>query len=886
MPWLTDVLQGQDVVITTTSGERLAGVYSGAESSGLDNHTLKMARRTRQVAHIQVNGTPNAEFTGTGPNHELIVAGGDVASIECANIKLATGPASQQNGSSPQGVTTAVAQTDRCVGFATDTQISGQNSQTFRERELKRWEAPSATDVDLSLGKSSVGEWDQFEANQKKFGVQSTYDELIYTTRIDESRPDHAHQLRNADRIAAEIESGQRGREIPPKDDGGDEEDKYSSVKRDLPRRTAGAYVPPSQRPISGVPTVSGAPFDPAIISSEIKVKSPAGTSAVPPPAAAPVAPVSQTPSTNAPAEVAGPTNQAENPIRATSDAFKQFANTEKLRIRQAQEAQRNNKRQEKNVKLNDLKKFAANFKLKSRVPDDLVPILAKDRDKQVEIQTKAEQAAKEAELRSKDRDADKASSVASSGLPSTMLQTISSPSTQQPPFNIQAQRKGGQQQLHGPQPGQGASPRGPPNGQYQNRQWPRPQPLPPNLRMPSGPQAPTTETPLSPASTTSSRALNVKAQEFVFRPAAHTFAPSGPSPSRQHTTSGVGPTSTPSSQPVPSFFDSKKTRETVPLNTFNDGITFLVSNDYTEEQKKKFVFNGGIPQSYCTQPTWNTTEANANVTHEAAFPRLQPASQGPSPMQTPLPHQMPHQLPQHVMPVQAMPAPNHRQPFYPPQGGHMPGYPGPNMHGQFQQHNSAQNSPRMQHMGSFNGQVPPMPPFHNQGVPGYGSPNPAFRQPMQPGMPHPQGQSKSRFSLRQPRPLTGSKVMRGPPHQGFPPQYPPPPMGGHMMMPNPSAGGYNGGPAPGYSPMLHPAQPQMQFPPHHNQGQFGGGSPRGYPMSQQGSQQGYNMPGPHPMHFQRAMSGGYPPHMTPRQQAAMPHHGSPGMGPVQDEGK
>jgi hypothetical protein len=632
------------------------------------------------------------------------------------------------------------------------------------------------------------------------------------------------------------------------------------------------------------VPTVPGAPFDPAIISTELKVKAPAGTSAAPPAVAAPAA---QTPSIAAPAEAAAPTNQSENHlIRATHDAFKQFATNEKLRIKQAQEAQRNNKRQEKNVKLNDLKKFAANFKLKSRVPDDLVPILAKDRDKQVEIQTKAEQAAKEAELRLKDRDADKASSVASSGPTSNLAPAIPPSSTQQPSFNAPAQRKGVQQQFPGPQPGQASAQRGPPNGQFQNRQWPRPQPLPSNLRMPSGPQPPSTEMPLSPASATSSRALNVKAQEFVFRPAAHTFAPSGPSPTPQHTTSGLGPSPATPSQPAPSFFDSKKSSEVVPLTTLYDGVAFLVSNDYTEEQKKKFVFNGGIPQSYCTPPTWNTTDANLNVTHESAFPRPQPASQGPSPMQTPLPHQMPHQLPQHVMPVQAMPVPTQRQPFYPPQGGHMPGYPGPNMHGQFQQHNSAQNSPRMQHMNSFNGQVPPMPPFQNQGVPGYGSPNPGFRQPMQQGMmPHPQGQSKLPLRPTSKRPLTSSKVMRGPPHQGFPGQYPPPQMGGHMMMPNPSAGGYNG-PAAGYSPMPHPAQPQMQFPPQHNQGQFGGGSPRGYPMSQQGSQQGYNMPGPHPMQFQRAMSGGYPPHMTPRQQAAMPHHGSPGMGPAQDEGK
>lgn len=849
-----------------------------------------MARRSKQATQAQANGTSHGDFIGTGPNHELVVPGEDVTSIDCRNVKLATGPVSQQNGLLSQTTMSPRLRTDDhlgSAGFATDTQISGQKSQTFRERELQRWQADPATDVDLTFGQSSVGDWDQFAANQKKFGVESTYDELQYTTAIDESRL-NAKQLRDAERIAAEIESGQRGKGVQYNDDGGDEEDKYSSVKRDLPKRAAGAYVPPSQRPMSGLPTVSGAPFDPAIISTELKVKAPAGSSAISPLGGAAAGPVAQASSTNTTAEVTA-TGQTEEPIKATLDAFKQFSANEKLRLKQQQEALRNTKRQEKNVKLNDLKKFAANFKLKSRVPDDLVPILAKDHDKQVEIQKKAEQAAKEAESRVRDRDADKASSIASPGSQANVAHAIPTPSIQQPPSTAQANRKGVQQQLHGLQPGQAPLPRGPPNGQFQNRAWPRPQPLPPNLRMPSGPQPPSAEMPLSPASATSSRALNVKAQEFVFRPgAAATFAPSGPSPSPQHSTSGIEPSTTTSSEPAPSFFDSKKSSETVPLSSLYDGIKFLVESKYNEKQEKENLFNGGIPHSYKTLPVWDTTKENENVTTDTLYPQAQPASQGPSPMQTPLPHQLPHQMPQHTMPVQGMPVPHQRQQFYPQQGGHMPGYPGPNMHGQFQQHNSAQNSPRMPHMGPFNGQVPPMPPFQNQGVAGFGSPNPGFRQPMQQGMmPHPQGQSKFYTFPHKQRPLTTSKVMRGPPPQGFAGQYPPPQMGGHMMMQNPSAGGFNG-PAPGYSPMPQPPQPHMQFPPQHNQGQYGGGSPRGgYPMSQQGSQQGYHMQGPpHPMQFQRAMSGGYPPNMTPRQQAAMPHHGSPGMGLAQDEGK
>ncbi|PIA92602.1 Ataxin-2 [Cercospora beticola] len=868
--FLYSQLIGQDVTVSLTSGEQFTGVYSGT-SDGYEHHIIKMTKQTRHAGQSQVNGNSASDFTGTGSDHELTVHIDDVADIAVPNVKLAAAVTTQQNGS---------------AGFRTDTQISGQDSHLFRERELQPWQADPSTDVDLSLEVTSGGEWDQFAANKRLYGVDTDYNEEMYTTSIDRSNPEYRRRELEAERIAAEIERSapanahiaeERRRDAQCDDAGGDEEDKYSGVRRDgsaLPKRTAGAYVPPSQRPITGAPTVPGAPFDPAIISSEIKIKTPTPAIVAPPadptqPASKPAAPEPQAP---AAVPVGAVNHGPEYHVSAARDAFKHFANTEKLRIKQAQEAKRNNVRQEKNVKLNDLKKFAANFKLNSRVPDDLVPILAKDPGKQVEIQTKAEQAAKEAELRSKERSASKASSAASPAASSNLTQAALA-STTLPSSSNQPNRKGVPQLHTGVQPGQNQSPRGQLNAQFPSRQQIRGQPPAPNLRMPSGSQGASSEMPLSPASATSSRALNVKAQEFVYRPGAQSFAPNA-SPSPAHTTSGVGPSPSTPNQPIPSFFDSKKTKDTIPLSECFDAITFLAGADYTEEQKKKYAPNGGVPYSYNTPVTWSTTKENEAKSIDELYQKLYPpsrtASQGPSPMQTPLPGQMPQQLPPHGMPVQVMPVPNQRQPYYGPQSGHMPGYPGPNMPAHFQQQHSVQNSPRVQPMGPFNGQVP-MQPFQGQGIPGYGaSPSMGHRQPMPPGgmMPYQPGQM-----IPQPRP--------GYPGHGFPPQQ----MGGHMMMPNPSAGGYSG-PVPGFSPMPHQAQPHMPYP-QHGPGGFMAGSPRPHPMSQQGSQQGYQPHPPpggqHPMHFQRTMSGGYH-QMTPRQQAAMPHHGSPGMGPAQGD--
>lgn len=80
--------------------------------------------------------------------------------------------------------------------------------------------------------------WNQFEANEKLFGVVSSFDENLYTTKLDKAKLSAA-QSREAERLAQEIErqtSGnfhlqeERGQRV--QDDGLDEEARYSSVDR------------------------------------------------------------------------------------------------------------------------------------------------------------------------------------------------------------------------------------------------------------------------------------------------------------------------------------------------------------------------------------------------------------------------------------------------------------------------------------------------------------------------------------------------------------------------------------------------------------------------------------------------------------------------------
>lgn len=120
-------------------------------------------------------------------------------------------------------------------GFRTDTAIS--NSRPGNERVLKRWVPDAPGDLDGSLEKSSsgTGEWDQFAANERLFGLKTDYNENFYTTAIDKSHPQYNERLASADRKAREIEKSapttshvaeERVMDHVGADNGGDEEDK------------------------------------------------------------------------------------------------------------------------------------------------------------------------------------------------------------------------------------------------------------------------------------------------------------------------------------------------------------------------------------------------------------------------------------------------------------------------------------------------------------------------------------------------------------------------------------------------------------------------------------------------------------------------------------
>lgn len=220
------------------------------------------------------------------------------------------------------------------TSFKTDASIAA-GAGLPRERELQRWvpdaDTPAITLEDLG------GHWDQFSVNREKFGVESTYDEHLYTTRIDTGAADYQQRLERADRLAREIEGlaltnahvlEERNRAVPSHLT---EEDRFSGVRGD--EEGAG------QRDTRGHELM-------AALQGRLKEASP-----VP-----------------APGKYATPKQRAA-----------QYHNDPAIVLSLATdkgEAFRLNAQSE----INALKEFSATFKVPHKMPHDLLPILGKEK--------------------------------------------------------------------------------------------------------------------------------------------------------------------------------------------------------------------------------------------------------------------------------------------------------------------------------------------------------------------------------------------------------------------------------------------------------------------------------------------------------------------------
>jgi len=145
--------------------------------------------------------------------------------------------------------------------FATDTEITERQKGSMNtERDLVPWAGHGSSDavgLDEGLGRGEPGQWDQFQANESRWGITTTFNEELYTTKLDpNSLPKEKRE--EADRIAREIESGQMASEIEGKVDGedDDEEARFSAVqnnRRNIASENSGAAPSGNARDIAAL---------------------------------------------------------------------------------------------------------------------------------------------------------------------------------------------------------------------------------------------------------------------------------------------------------------------------------------------------------------------------------------------------------------------------------------------------------------------------------------------------------------------------------------------------------------------------------------------------------------------------------------------------------
>jgi PAB1-binding protein PBP1 len=101
-------------------------------------------------------------------------------------------------------------ETDSSVGRRTDLRdLDGRDLQSVSTS----WLTPE-TSTSLEAGgggaRGGIGQWNQFEANKRLYNVQNTYDENIYTKKLDKNGFTK-EQLKKVDKVARSIETSTSG---------------------------------------------------------------------------------------------------------------------------------------------------------------------------------------------------------------------------------------------------------------------------------------------------------------------------------------------------------------------------------------------------------------------------------------------------------------------------------------------------------------------------------------------------------------------------------------------------------------------------------------------------------------------------------------------------
>ncbi|KAK7261657.1 hypothetical protein RIF29_27973 [Crotalaria pallida] len=224
--YITTCLIGHQVEVQVKNGSIYSGIFHATNADKDFGIILKMARLVRDGSlRGQKSGV---EFIGKAPSKMLIIPANELVQVIAKGVAVTRDDRPSESHH------------DMHQEIMVDSLIS-QSRHVDLGRELKPWvpdeDDPQCPELDNIFDGPWNRGWDQFETNETLFGVKSTFNEELYTTKL-EKGPQTRELERQALRIAREIE-GEDTQDLHLAEERGlhgnldiDEETMFSSVYR------------------------------------------------------------------------------------------------------------------------------------------------------------------------------------------------------------------------------------------------------------------------------------------------------------------------------------------------------------------------------------------------------------------------------------------------------------------------------------------------------------------------------------------------------------------------------------------------------------------------------------------------------------------------------
>lgn len=228
--YVVTCLIGQQVEVYVKNGSVFSGIFHSMNAASEDKDLGIVLKMARLVKDGSCKGQIDPDIITVPPSKTLIIPATELVQVLAKDVSV-TGNDVEKG-----------LQGEKRQDLMIDSSIS-KSHLAGKGRQLERWipedNDSRCPDLENVFDATDNRKWDQFEINKILFGVESTFDEEIYTTKLVKG-PQMKELEREALRIAKEIEA-EDTRDLHLAEERGlhfhddcniDEETRYSSVFR------------------------------------------------------------------------------------------------------------------------------------------------------------------------------------------------------------------------------------------------------------------------------------------------------------------------------------------------------------------------------------------------------------------------------------------------------------------------------------------------------------------------------------------------------------------------------------------------------------------------------------------------------------------------------